>query len=179
MKAILRIGFLLLAVAAAPAAASAVHRTPAPQFVSLLFGGQIRMGGPPLGSWEKALLLLAYLVLLEGLSLGGLSLSLAYALSGVFTVGCSALVLLLLFLFGRRCTRWQKMTITRRGQARPLRRATVLLLSLAGLLSMLSWLLREVSIWKVGWFLHPPAFSLVVYLGLAYCSATLIQALLA
>jgi serine/threonine-protein kinase len=165
--------------AAAPPAAALLQRTPAPQLVSLLLAGQIVLGGPPLSRWEKRLLVLAYAVFLGGVALGGRSLSLAAGLPTGVALGCSLVLLLLIPLFARLLTRWEQMTITRRGQARPLRRGVVLLVSLLGLLGMFCWLLREVLLWQGAWFLNPPAFSLVLYVGLAYFASTLIEALLA
>ena len=166
-------------VAAAPATATFVHHTPAPQLVSLFFAGQIVLGGPVLSKGEKLLLLLAYWLLLVGVALGGRSLSIAYGLPTGFAIACSILALLLVPIFARLLTRWEKATITRRGQARALRRGTVLFLSLLGMLSMLYWLLREIIAWQGAWLLNPPAFSIVVYVGLACFASTLIEALLA
>lgn len=166
-------------VAVAPATAALVHRTPGPQLVSLVFAGQIVLGGPPLARWEKLLLLLAYWLLLAGVALGGRSLSIAYGLPAGFAIGCSVVLLLLVPIFARILTRWEKTTITRRGQARALRRSTVLLLSLLGMLGTLYWLLREMVIWQGVWLLNPPAFSIIVYVGLACFASTLIEALLA
>jgi hypothetical protein len=162
-----------------PVAMAPIHRTPAPQLVSLVLTGQIVLGGPELGRWEKRLLVLAYTILLGGIALGGRSLSIAAGLPNGFVIGSSLVLLLLIPLFARILTRWEKATITRRGQARPLRRGVVLLLSLLGMLGMLFWLLRELLLWQGAWFLDPPAFSLVVYVGLACFASTLIEALLA
>ena len=165
-------------VAAAPAAAPAVPCTPGPQFISLLFAGQIILGGPALAKWEKILLLLAYWVMLSSVALGGRSVSIACLSSG-FAIGFSVLFLLLFSLFARLLVRWEKTAMTRRGLAKPLRRSIVLLLSLAGLLGMLYWFVREVMVWQGAWLLNPPDISIVLYVGLACCASILIEALLA
>ncbi len=167
------------ALPVAEAGSALVPCTPNPQFLSLLFARRIVLGGPALGWLGKALLLLAYWLLLASITLGARSLSIACSLASGLAIGCLACFFLLFPVFGRILARWDETTITRRGQAHWLRRSAMLLLGLGGLAAMLYWLAGEVITWRIAWIVTPPPISMLVYMGLACFAAFLIQALLA
>ncbi|GEM_PF-2451383 len=160
-------------------ASNPILRTPSPQFMSLLFAHQIVLGGPALGWMGKSLLVLAYWLLLAGVTLGARSLSIVCSLVGALPIGSLVCFVLLFPLFIQILRRWDETTITRRGQAHWLRRSAMLLLSLGGLAATLYWLAGEVAIWKTAWMLNPPPISILVYMGVAGFAALLIHALLA
>jgi hypothetical protein len=165
--------------APADAVADAGFCTPGPQFLSLLLGEQIILGGPALAAWEKVLLLIAYWLLLASLALGGRALSLTLAAAQAVAVGCVLCFWLLIPLFGKIIWGWKRLIITRRGQVRTWQRGAAIFFSLLALGAALAWCVAEVLAGQPLWALDGPGLGLLLSASLAGCAYLLIRALLA
>lgn len=161
------------------AATAAGFRTPGPQFLSLLLGEQIVLGGPALAAWEKILLLLGYWLLLASLALGGRALGLTLANAQGFASGCLLFFFLLIPLFGKIVWGWKRLVLTRRGQVRALRRGAAMFFSLLAIGAVLAWCVAEVRAGQPLWALDGPGVGLLLSASLGGCAYLLIKALLA
>ncbi|HEU5198449.1 MAG TPA: serine/threonine-protein kinase [Ktedonobacterales bacterium] len=167
------------AVKASFAPAPSGFVTPAPQMLSLVLARQIVLGGPALAAWEKLLLMLAYWLLLASLTLGLHALSLALALSSGLEIGSVIVFLLLVPLFLFVLWHWKRTVITRRGQARFLKRSALLLLSLLVIVTTLVWLVKESFAGQQVLAMDGPNATIVICAWLAVWTSVLIKALLA
>jgi serine/threonine protein kinase len=153
--------------------------TPGPQMLSLVLSRQIVLGGPSLAAWEKLLLMLTYWLLLASLTLGLHALSLVLPLSSGLEIGSVIVFLLLVPLFLFVLWHWKRTVITRRGQARFLKRSALILLSLLVIVTTLAWLVKESFAGQQVLAMDGPNASIVICAWLAIWASVLIKALLA